>query len=231
MKWEVIYFDIDNTLFDYEESFQKGMMATCKKSIKNINEGEWFKHFKMFCDEFWGKYERKEWTQQEYRYQRLYHSLLPFNIQISQPFSEMFHNEFERTVHNYATPYPDVIPTLYAFKERGHKLGIISNGKTQTQMNKLIHLGVFPFFEGNIFISADIKYEKPDPRIFHYVRQRLGEVNLPLYIGDSYEQDVAGAKEADWDVIHFQYCNSKSLRENIPVCSSYQEILEYITMN
>ncbi|MBM6617257.1 HAD family hydrolase [Bacillus suaedaesalsae] len=229
MRWEAICFDIDNTLFDYEVAFQKGMIASCENLMSGINSIEWFKLFKKYCDEFWGFYEKKEWTQQEYRFKRLYHSLMPFNIFISQEFSEHFHYEFEHTVHLYAKPYPDVLQTLSALKELGFTLGIISNGKKDTQILKLKSLGVLSLFGGNIFISEEIQYEKPNQQIFHYAREELGCVQKPIYVGDSFKQDVVGAMEANWDVIYFQIEKRKKIRENIPVCSTFQEIYEFVT--
>ena len=43
--------------------------------------------------------------------------------------------------------------------------------------------------------SSAVGISKPDERIFHMVCES------GLYVGDSYENDVIGAKKAGWDVI------------------------------
>lgn len=228
MRWKTICFDIDNTLFDYELAFQQGMIATCESQISDVNVEKWFKIFKQYCDDLWRYYESKEWTQQEYRYQRLYRSLLPFDFHVSNEFSEQFHTEFENIVPNYAKLYPYVSETLSAFITNGINIGIISNGKRQTQMKKLDSLGITSLFGDNIFISEEIRYEKPNKEIFHFVESELGCNGTPVYVGDSFEQDVLGALNAGWDAIYFQVNKQKKKLDDIPICSSFQELFEVV---
>jgi putative hydrolase of the HAD superfamily len=90
---------------------------------------------------------------------------------------------------------PETQPTLEALQARGYRLGIISNAEGQIASAMAEH-GVAQYFE-HIIDSALVGVEKPDVRIFAMALEKL---NLPgsacLYIGDNYDNDVVGARNA-----------------------------------
>lgn len=77
-------------------------------------------------------------------------------------------------------------------------LGIITNGGSESQRAKFARAKLDSAISANrLWISAEIKIEKPDPRIFHYACDQL-EVSPQdcLYIGDQPQIDIAGARAA-----------------------------------
>jgi len=96
----------------------------------------------------------------------------------------------------YLKPDPDVIPTLIALRDRGCKIGIVSNGRSVKQWEKLIRLGLQHFFH-TVVISEEVGFEKPDSKIFDIALKKL-HVNADetIYAGDSIETDVFGANNA-----------------------------------
>ena len=58
--------------------------------------------------------------------------------------------------------------------------------------------------EEAIIVSGDLKFRKPDQRIFQLMEERL-ELNGTqlLYVGDSFDLDVAGSTEAGWSAVWF----------------------------
>ena len=84
--------------------------------------------------------------------------------------------------------YPDVIPTFDILTQQ-FKLGLLSNGNTYPE-----RCGLEGYFDFVIF-AQDAKVEKPDPKIFEITVQKAGcEFAQLLHVGDSLENDVAGAK-------------------------------------
>ena len=84
--------------------------------------------------------------------------------------------------------YPDVIPTFDALAPH-FKLGLLSNGNTYPERCGLE--GRFAF----VVFSQDVHVEKPDPKIFQITTERAGcELSQMLHVGDSLENDVAGAR-------------------------------------
>ncbi len=84
--------------------------------------------------------------------------------------------------------YPDVIPTFDVLAPH-FKLGLLSNGNTYPERCGLEDRFAFVIF------SQDVQVEKPDPKIFEITAQRAGcELAHLLHVGDSLENDVAGAQ-------------------------------------
>jgi putative hydrolase of the HAD superfamily len=106
---------------------------------------------------------------------------------------------FERHRDTYSSVgalFPDVLPTLTALRERGLALGVVTNGRVETQAAKLQRLGLEPFF-GATLISEREGVRKPDRRIFERAVARLGVVvGQAWHVGDHPVADVAGARAA-----------------------------------
>lgn len=84
--------------------------------------------------------------------------------------------------------YPDVIPTFDVLAPH-FKLGLLSNGNTYPERCGLEDRFAFVVF------SQNVQVEKPDPKIFEITAQRAGcELSQMLHVGDSLENDVAGAQ-------------------------------------
>ena len=99
--------------------------------------------------------------------------------------------------------YPDVISTFNVLAPH-FKLGLLSNGNTYPERCGLE--GYFAF----VVFSQDVQIEKPDRRIFEITAERAGcELAQMLHVGDSLENDVAGARNAG---VHSVWLN----REGIP---------------
>jgi putative hydrolase of the HAD superfamily len=95
----------------------------------------------------------------------------------------------------WCRPGDGAAATLESLRERGYRLGVVSNSNGHVR-RLLERAGLAPFFE-IIVDSAEVGIEKPDPRIFFAATAPLGlEPALCAYVGDIYEIDVAGAKAA-----------------------------------
>jgi putative hydrolase of the HAD superfamily len=91
--------------------------------------------------------------------------------------------------------FDDVLPVLAALKVRGLKLGVISNW--DERLRPLLHeLGLDVHFDA-FTISHETGCAKPDAAIF---RCAAAELDVPpaciLHVGDSADEDVAGARAA-----------------------------------
>ncbi|MBO0795386.1 MAG: HAD hydrolase-like protein [Ktedonobacteraceae bacterium] len=99
--------------------------------------------------------------------------------------------EFEQ--HTSWRTYPDVLPTLQALKARGYMLGIISDwGISLGPILRQLHLtGYFDC----LLISAAVRHAKPSLALYETALQRANAIaDYTLHIGDTYIQDVLGAR-------------------------------------
>ncbi len=89
-----------------------------------------------------------------------------------------------------------LVEILDYLKSRYVRISLITNGPYEHQLKKIRSLGLGKWIEEkDMIISSAVGISKPDERIFHMVCES------GLYVGDSYENDVIGAKKAGWDVI------------------------------
>ncbi|MEI7814265.1 MAG: HAD-IA family hydrolase [Coriobacteriia bacterium] len=89
--------------------------------------------------------------------------------------------------------YPDVLPAFRRLRERGLRLGLISNW--DDRLAGLIEgMGLASELE-TIVSSADVGLHKPDPRIFELACARLGvEPEAAAHVGDHHYADIVGAR-------------------------------------
>lgn len=80
-------------------------------------------------------------------------------------------------------------------RARGIALGLVTNGGEAVQQAKVDALGIRSSF-ATIVISASVRVEKPDPRIFHLALAALGVApEETWYVGDHPHNDVWGAAQ------------------------------------
>jgi HAD superfamily hydrolase (TIGR01549 family) len=90
---------------------------------------------------------------------------------------------------------PSARPALLELRERGYKLGIISNTSTPPSAldRHLAEEGVLEFFPLRVY-SCSVGYMKPHRRIFEIALERIGSTAATaVYVGDKLAIDVAGA--------------------------------------
>ncbi len=88
---------------------------------------------------------------------------------------------------------PESFSILLYLKSKGYKVGLITNGKEIKQWEKLVRLGVYPFFD-DVVTSESVGVEKPDPEIFEIAMDRLNVTpNTSMMIGNNFEVDILGA--------------------------------------
>jgi HAD superfamily hydrolase (TIGR01549 family) len=88
--------------------------------------------------------------------------------------------------------YADVRPVLNILKQRDMRLAIISNWPRG--LDCFCHeMDVSHFFD-TVISSAEIGFEKPDPRIFGEAVRRLGlDPRRVIHVGDTVDEDIVGA--------------------------------------
>lgn len=91
--------------------------------------------------------------------------------------------------------FDDVLPALTDLKERGLILGLISN--VDRNMTPLLNeLGLASLLQV-VVTSQDVGSSKPQPEIFREALRRAGvQASEALYVGDQYEIDIIGARNA-----------------------------------
>jgi putative hydrolase of the HAD superfamily len=93
------------------------------------------------------------------------------------------------------TAYPDAVPALTGLRDRGLRLIAVSNWDISLPL-VLDRCGLDGLLDGTV-TSAEAGARKPDPAIFSVALELAGcEAGEALHVGDTEEEDVAGARAA-----------------------------------
>lgn len=85
---------------------------------------------------------------------------------------------------------------LSALRKHNYHIGLITNGPSRSQWEKIVQIGAEEFFD-SILVSGDLSFEKPQPEIFHLACQQLNvQPAKSCMIGDKLETDILGGKLA-----------------------------------
>ena len=108
-------------------------------------------------------------------------------------------------IYRYHTPKitlsEGVEETLDELKSRDVILGLITDGRSETQRNKIIALGLGRWFENdNIIISEEFGSEKTDERNFRFFMKKYPKMNY-LYIGDNPKKDFVVPNRLGWNTV------------------------------
>jgi putative hydrolase of the HAD superfamily len=134
------------------------------------------------------------------------------NINYSNQLLEEVYFEFSKA--ETRNPMPDAINVLEYLKNNNYKIGIISNHDLRLK-NVLSELGLYEYFD-YFFVSATLGYKKPSEKVFSKVLE-LTNFNKDqiVYIGNSYDLDYLGAKNAGWKALLLGDNNQVDLKHRI----------------
>lgn len=105
---------------------------------------------------------------------------------------------YARAVAGWSNVFPDARDTLVALRQRGYRLGLLSNTWWAAEWHNadLAAHGLADLFDALVYTS-DLPHSKPHPSVFATVASRLGvAAEACVMIGDRQVDDVSGAKAA-----------------------------------
>lgn len=103
----------------------------------------------------------------------------------------------------YRNHFPDISldagvkEFLVEMKDNGAKLGLISDGRSITQRNKIKALGLEGFFDIEI-ISEEFGSEKPSLKNYQAVMDKFPERQKFIYVGDNPTKDFIAPNQLGW---------------------------------
>ncbi|WP_017471301.1 HAD family hydrolase [Amphibacillus jilinensis] len=205
---KTLIFDVDDTLYDQLLPFEHAVNETL-----HINSDKHFIHelylaSRKYSDQVFEQEQRGEWSTLDLQIYRIQQACLDFDIQITTKQAITFQKNYLKH-QRQITLFPEIKQLLDHLSHQNVQLGVLTNGNADHQAMKIEQLNLKRWIDhDHFFISGAIGMAKPNPDIFKYVEQHLKhKPTKRWYIGDSYENDVHGAKRAGWQVAWFNHRN------------------------
>lgn len=212
-KYEHVFFDLDRTLWDFERNSLETIndlyheFELVHKSIPSFDE--FMSVYRIKNHDLWALYRVGKVTKDELRQLRFHHALQHFHIDDEKMALE-FNDRYVETCSIKPHLLPDALPVLEYLNEKYH-LHIITNGFKEAQFVKLKNSGIDRFFK-EVVISELIGKAKPHEDIFKHAFDRSGAAaHHSIMIGDDFEADIVGAKQAGMDSVYLADFPKKSI--------------------
>ena len=217
-----IVFDVDDTLYDQQQPFRNAMTKIFP-NVATEDMHELYLRFRHHSDETFPKVLANEWSLDFMRFFRMNETLKDLNYPgISQEEGKIFQQVYEEELDNI-TMHPEVTKLLDTLQEKEIPRGIITNGPTDHQFKKVKQLNLEKWVPSqNIIISQSTGFQKPEKEIFDLAcNQFCMEPEHTLYVGDSYDNDIVGARNGGW---HSLWFNHRS--RELPSCQPASHLAE-----
>ncbi|MDP0929898.1 HAD family hydrolase [Paracoccus onubensis] len=112
-------------------------------------------------------------------------------------------DDYEANAWRHAVPFDGMRPLLSWLRQNGRKIGIVSNGQTHIQLRSLLALNLDRMVDAYL-ISEEEACRKPEAEIFERAANRLDvRTSDCIFVGDSPQADMAGARAAGMKTIWF----------------------------
>jgi len=195
-KYQILLFDLDNTLFDFEASEKRALEETKHHFEISMALEDFIQNYHEVNKPLWEALERGEITSEAIRTLRFEHLIKRIGLPIDAlEMSHFYVSKISRGIDTF--PHArEVLETLAA----KYRLVALTNGIVDIQTGRLMHSGLGSYFSA-VVISEEIGVSKPHVEIFEAALNRIGhkDKDSVLMIGDSIKADILGALSAGLD--------------------------------
>ncbi len=204
-----IFFDLDHTLWDYDRNCAETLIEIFEHfrlTHMGIPTSELFiKKFHAVNNKLWNLYDSRQITAQELRFRRFREVFDLFGI-ANQSICSTLHDSYMQISPNKPHLHDGGLEILEYLKPK-YSLHIITNGLDDIQSKKMTASGIIEYFE-TVTTSQKANARKPEKEIFEFaITTANTTINQSVMIGDNYDVDILGAKNAGMDFVYFNYEN------------------------
>lgn len=211
MALRYIWFDQDDTLYDYSSAMHRAMrpvLALIEREYPHVAAQYTAKSLsakrRRICDAL--DAEGMDFARaRDLAFEMILRDAGVHDEALPEVLTETYYAQLRREIAPFAR-------TKRCLRELGAQftLGVLSNGRSL-----LPHLGLEESFEHRLY-TAEIGLRKPDPEFFKHAMERVGAAPEEcLMVGDNPEHDVIGALEVGWHAVWLR-CEHRPWPEGAP---------------
>jgi len=194
--YKAIFFDADDTLFDYPRAERAAVRACLREFGIRVGLAAFIEAYRRHNAEMWRAFERGEMDQMTLRVERF--RRVGAELGLAGLDVERLSRFYLEALAGQPHLYPGALATVRALARR-YPLALITNGIALVQNRRFGASPITKYFKA-VVISEEAGVAKPDPRIFAAALEAVGaEARNVLYVGDSVTSDMAAAGNAGMD--------------------------------
>ena len=213
MKYKVILFDADDTLFDFKRAERYAFLKTLEDLNIVENREKLMKIYSNINKEIWEEFDKGKITQENLKVDRFKRFLKKVNLSKSPlEFSDRYLHNLAKASFLY-----DESENLIKNLSYKYRLMIITNGLTIVQNNRIRNSKIAKYFE-KIIISEEVGVAKPNAKIFEYALKEINHKNKKtvLMVGDSLTSDIKGGINFGIDTCWINWNKISNKKDYIP---------------
>ncbi|MBO5848230.1 MAG: YjjG family noncanonical pyrimidine nucleotidase [Bacteroidales bacterium] len=225
-KYQHIFFDLDNTLWDFDKS---SILAFDKiyEIFNLINYGipnakDFHKTYFDHNNRLWEQYRQGKIDKEFLKTERFRLPLNDYGI-VNEKLAIDLGESYTDLAARLVALVPNTMETLTYLKEKNYKIHLITNGFLEVQSIKMQASGLDMMIDYS-FVSEVVGFKKPDHRIFHHAINEVGgSIENSVMIGDDLSVDIIPAKEIGMTHIYF---NRKKISHNEKLDYEIYDLIE-----
>ena len=227
--YKAILIDLDDTLWDFKNNSREAFQDVY---VENGLQ-QHFTSFEVFFDmymkrnvELWDLYHQGKITKSTLQKERFEYPFL--QVGANEPLLvEKIGAEFLQRTTTKTGLIPNTIELL-TYLQPKYPLTILSNGFSEVQYQKMDNTNITHYFT-HVVLSEHIGIQKPNIEIFeHALKLNNCTPEEVIMIGDNYEVDILGAKNALIDQIYFDPKGNNSPNEATHTVSNLKQIISIL---
>lgn len=216
MKYKILLFDADETLFDFNRSEQTALHQAFIHFDLDFDKSLHIPLYHKVNHAIWKDFEKGIITQEALKTKRFSNLFNVLDIKVdSKNFADIYMDYLGKS----SILFPDSISVIDTLSKT-HRLAIITNGLSIVQENRIAKSSISSYFE-QIIISESIGLSKPSPSIFEYTLAQMQCTNKSavLMIGDSLTSDIQGGINFGIDTCWY---NPKQIENKLNINPTYE---------
>ena len=221
-----IFFDLDHTLWDFETNSDIAFETIFKRHEVKVDIKKFLNYYRGINEHYWKLYSEEKITKEELRLGRLKDTFVKIKLNVNLQLLESLSVDYINVLPNNNQLFEgthEILEHLFV----NYKLHIITNGFNEVQYIKMENSGLTKYFD-KVITSEAAGVKKPNPIIFEYALAMAKATSAEsIMIGDNWEADIMGAKDAGLDVIFCNY-NAQPVSENIKSVTNLIELKRYL---